>query len=66
MFHDRKENSKINHIHETALRILYKNNALSFEELLELHKSLKIHPRIIQSLAIELFKIKNNLSINSE
>ena len=63
MFHGRKANSKINHIHERALRIVYKNNVLSFEELLELDKSFKIHHRNIQSFAIELFKIKNNLSI---
>ena len=35
MFHRRKANSKINHIHESALRIVYKNNTLSFEELLK-------------------------------
>ena len=45
------------------MRIVYKNNVLSFEELLELDKSFKIHHRNIQSLAIELFKIKNNLSV---
>ena len=64
MFHGRRANSKINHIHERALRIVYKNNVLSFEELLELDKSFKIHHRNIQSLAIELFKIKNNLSVS--
>ena len=58
----RRANSKINHIHETALRIVYKNNVFSFEELLEFDKSFKIHHRNIQSLSIELFKIKNNLS----
>ena len=63
MFHGRRVNSKINHIRERALRIVYKNNVLSFEELLELDKSFKIHHRNIQSLAIELFKIKNNLSV---
>ena len=63
MFHGRRANSKINHIHERALHIVYKNNVLSFEELLELDKSFKIHHRNIQSLAIELFKIKNNLSV---
>ena len=63
MFHGRRANSKINHIHERALRIAYKNNVLSFEELLELDKSFKMHHRNIQSLATELFKIKNNLSV---
>ena len=39
------------------------NNVLSFEELLELAKSFKIHHRNIQSLAIELLKIKSTLSV---
>ena len=55
MFHGRRANSKINHIHERALRIAYKNNVLSFEELLELDKSFKIHHRNIKSLAIMNF-----------
>ena len=63
MFLGRRANSKINHIHERALCIVYKNNVSSFEELLELDKSLKIHHRNIQSIAIELFKIKNSLSV---
>ena len=63
MFHGRRANSKIIHIHERALRIAYKNNVLLFEELLELDRSFKIRHRNIQSLAIEHFKIKNNLSV---
>ena len=58
MFHGRRANSKINHIHERALRIVYKNNVLSFKELLELDTPFKIEHRNIQSLAIELFKTK--------
>ena len=63
VFHGRRANSKIHHIHKWALRIVCKNNVLSFEELLELDESLKNHHKNIQSLAIELFKIKNNLSV---
>ena len=62
MFHSRRANSKINHIHERALRIVYKDNNSSFQELLRKYKSFCVHHRNIQSLAIELFKVLNNLS----
>ena len=42
-FHGRRASSKINHVNERALRIVYKSNVLSLEELLELDKSFKIH-----------------------
>ena len=64
MFYDRKTNSIKNHIHKRAVYIVYKNNALSFEELQELEKSFKIHHRNIQSFAIEL-NIKYNLSVTT-
>ena len=60
IFHSRKANSKINHIHERTQRMVYKDNISSFEKLVKKDKSFCIH-RNIQSLAIELFKIKNNL-----
>ena len=46
--------------------VVYKNNVLPFEELeleLELDKLSKIYHRNIQSFSMELFKIKNNLSV---
>ena len=51
MFYSRKANSKINHIHERSLRIVYKDNISFFEELLKKDK-----------LAIGFFTVKNNLS----
>ena len=62
MFHSRKANNKINYIHERASRIFYKDNESSFENLLKKDNSVCIHHKNIQPLAIELFKVKNNLS----
>ena len=58
MFHSRKLNNRINHIHERALRIVYKDYKCSFEELLRKDNSFKIHHRNLQRLAIEMFKVK--------
>ena len=62
MFHSRRVNNKINHLHERSLRIVYKDNYSFYVDLLVKGKSLTIHQRNIQSLAIELFKVKRNLS----
>ena len=37
MFHSRQSNNRINKIHERALRLVYKDNKLTFNDLLELH-----------------------------
>ena len=62
MFHSRRVNNKINHLHERSLRIVYKDNYSSYVDLLVKDKSFTIHQRNIQSLAIELFKVKRNHS----
>ena len=62
LFNGRIVNKKINHLHERALRIVYKDYISSFEDLLKRDKSVTIHHRNIQLLAIELFKVKQNLS----
>ena len=62
MFHSRTMNNRINRLHERALRLVYKNENSSFEELLELDGSFTVHERNLQRLATEMYKIKNNLS----
>ena len=61
MFHNRKINSKINRLHERALRLLYTDDVSDFDELLARDGSYTIHQRNIQALAIEMFKAKNNI-----
>ena len=62
MFHSRELNNRINKIHERSLRIVYNDKQSTFEELLERDKSVSIHHSNIRKLAIEIYKIKNNLS----
>ena len=61
MFHNRKINLKINRLHERALRLLYCDDKSTFEELLQKEGTFTIHQRYIQSFAIEMSKIKNNI-----
>ena len=58
MFHTREINHRINKVHERALRIVYGDYSLPFNDLLEMDNSCTIHQRNVQSLAIELFKCK--------
>ena len=62
MFHSRDLNNKINSFHERALRITYGNRSSSFQDLLKKYKSVSIHYRNIQALAIEMFKVKSNIA----
>ena len=65
MFCSRKANNKINKLHERALRIVYDDDISSFEQLLEKDNSFTIHHQNIQTMVIEMYKIKNGLSENS-
>ena len=58
---ERKTNARVNHVPERALRIVHKNNILCFDEILKIDKSHKKHHKNIQTLAIELYKLMNNL-----
>ena len=60
MFHSRSSNNRISTIHERALRISYDDFISSFAQLLEKDNSVTIHERIIQTLAVELYKVVNS------
>ena len=56
MFTSRELNDKINSIHKRALQAVYLDYSSSFAELIEKDKSITIHQRNIQLVAIEMFK----------
>ena len=62
MFHSRLINNKINRLHERCLRIVYRDNQSTFEELLEKDNTVSVHQRNLQFLATELYKVLNGLS----
>ena len=62
MFHSRQLNNRINKIQERALRLVYKDNKLTFDDLLKLDNSVTIHKGNLQILATETFKVKNSLA----
>ena len=62
MFHSRRLNNKINHLHECSLCKGYKYNYSSYVDFLAKDKSFTIHQINFQTLAIELFKVKLNFS----
>ena len=61
MFHGREVN-KTNYLQQRSLRIVYKDNNSSFKDLRKQDNSFTVHHKNIQSLAIEFFKVKENLS----
>ena len=62
MMHSRKLNTRINRIHERALRVVFNDMVSSFEELLLRNNSVSIHISNIQLLAIELYKVANGFA----
>ena len=59
MFHSRYLNNRIDKIHESALRIAYKDYVSSFDTLLERDT---IHMKNLQTLMEEIFKTNNNMN----
>ena len=64
MFSNRELNSRIDKIQERSLRILYKDDISTFEELLEKDKAITVHDHNIQLLATEMYKVKNDIQPN--
>ena len=72
MFCSRTLNNKINKLHERALRVVYKSDNLTFQQLLEKDKSFTIHERNLQKVKNkisplpiqELFKFRGNSAQN--
>ena len=65
VFHNRTINTKINGLHERALRIVYKDKTddnLSFQDL-DKDRAFKIRDRNYLRLAVEMYKVKNNIPI---
>ena len=62
MFQNTNLNNMINRIHGKALRIAYKDNVSSFENLLLMDTSVTVHQRNLQFLMIEIYKIRRNLN----
>ena len=62
MFHSRALNNRINRLHERALRLVYRQPNLTFEELLIKDNAFSIHHRNLQKLVIEMYKFHKNLS----
>ena len=62
MCHSRSLYNKINRIQERSLQIVYRGYKSSFKELLQNDKFLTIHQKNLQYLAIEIYKVKMDIS----
>ena len=62
MFYDRNLNSKIDALHYRALKIVYRDNKLSFKDILRKDNSITVHHKNIHFLAIEMYKVKQDIA----
>ena len=62
MLSERGLNNKINHLHEKALRIAYKDGLSDFETMLETDNTVMIHVKNLKLLMIEILKTQHSLN----
>ena len=62
MCHSSSLNNEINRIQERALRIVYIDYNSNFKELPQKDKSITIHQKNLQYLAIEIYKVKMGIA----
>ena len=62
MFSQKSSNTRINHLHEIALSIAYKDNDSTFEDLLKKDDSVALHDKNICLLGKESYKVKKTRS----
>ena len=62
MFYSRSTNRRNNLLHERALRLIYDDYELTFQELLQKDGSFTFYHYNIQTLCTELYKVYHNLS----
>ena len=62
MFHNKQLITKINNLHYRALKIIYRDETSTFDELLKIDGSIAIHHRYIRAIEIEMYKVKNGLA----
>ena len=62
MFHSRKLNNWINHIHERALGLVYNDYTSSSDELVLKDNSFRIHHHNLQKVTFEIVKLKLGLA----
>ena len=62
MFLSRSQYNRLKRLHHRCLKLIYSENSLSYEELLEKDGSVSPHQRSLQALAIEMFKVAKGLS----
>ena len=62
MLHNQSNINKIKNLDERCLRLVCNDKKSSYEELLIKDSTVSIHHKNIQTLATEMFKVKNELS----